>query len=322
MANRQMDDPELAAQFKKSLTLDEGSGLAKTIAGGAPGFQFNPGSQPWRGDVNGANGAFSLGGDSYADPMTSYHQVKRGSNSISGIPGIYRAVTSPKTFAPQPSDMWTARPASRDPRMVQEGDRRTPVPSYMPNQPQAFYPAPYYNANFPAAYPQMFDPYSRQGLSLPGYGLQLAPFHTPGAMPMRPGKDQDPGKGVRSQLLEDFRTTSKSNKRFELRDIYSHVVEFSGDQHGSRFIQQKLETANSDEKDQVFREIEPNAIQLMKDVFGNYVIQKFFEHGNQVQKKMLASQMKGKVVDLSMQMYACRVVQKVCLPEKLICDEG
>jgi hypothetical protein len=89
------------------------------------------------------------------------------------------------------------------------------------------------------------------------------------------------------------------------------VVEFSGDQHGSRFIQQKLETANSDEKDQLFREIEPNAIQLMKDVFGNYVIQKFFEHGNQVQKKGLAAQMKGKVVDLSVQMYACRVVQKV-----------
>ncbi len=96
-----------------------------------------------------------------------------------------------------------------------------------------------------------------------------------------------------------------------MQDIFGHVVEFSGDQHGSRFIQQKLETANSDEKDVVFREIEPNALQLMKDVFGNYVIQKFFEHGSQVQKKILASQMKGKGIDLSMQMYACRVVQKV-----------
>ena len=53
------------------------------------------------------------------------------------------------------------------------------------------------------------------------------------------------------------------------------MVEFSGDQHGSRFIQDKLQTANSDEKEQVFREIEPNAIQLLKAVFGNYVIQKF-----------------------------------------------
>ena len=92
---------------------------------------------------------------------------------------------------------------------------------------------------------------------------------------------------------------------------FGHIVEFSGDQHGSRFIQSKLETANSDEKDQVFREVEPNAVQLMKDVFGNYVVQKFFEHGNQVQKKILGERMRGKMVELSMQVYACRVVQKV-----------
>ncbi len=60
-------------------------------------------------------------------------------------------------------------------------------------------------------------------------------------------------------------------------------MEFSGDQHGSRFIQQKLEIANSEEKQCVFEEILPNALQLMTDVFGNYVIQKFFEHG----KKMM-----------------------------------
>ena len=57
------------------------------------------------------------------------------------------------------------------------------------------------------------------------------------------------------------------------------IVEFSGDQHGSRFIQQKLETASSEDKQLVFEEILPNALQLMTDVFGNYVIQKFFEHG-------------------------------------------
>lgn len=49
-------------------------------------------------------------------------------------------------------------------------------------------------------------------------------------------------------------------------------MEFSGDQHGSRFIQQRLETASSDEKQVVFDEIVPDAaLQLMQDVFGNYV---------------------------------------------------
>lgn len=48
----------------------------------------------------------------------------------------------------------------------------------------------------------------------------------------------------------------------------------SADQYGSRFIQQKLETATVDEKNMVFDEIMPQALSLMTDVFGNYVIQK------------------------------------------------
>ena len=48
----------------------------------------------------------------------------------------------------------------------------------------------------------------------------------------------------------------------------------SADQYGSRFIQQKLETATTEEKNMVFHEIMPQALSLMTDVFGNYVIQK------------------------------------------------
>jgi pumilio RNA-binding family len=49
-------------------------------------------------------------------------------------------------------------------------------------------------------------------------------------------------------------------------------VEFSGDQHGSRFIQQKIESASSEEKQMIFDEIVPdNTLQLVQDVFGNYV---------------------------------------------------
>jgi hypothetical protein len=48
----------------------------------------------------------------------------------------------------------------------------------------------------------------------------------------------------------------------------------SADQYGSRFIQQKLETATIDEKNMVYQEIMPQALALMTDVFGNYVVQK------------------------------------------------
>ncbi|KAK6156193.1 hypothetical protein DH2020_010441 [Rehmannia glutinosa] len=82
------------------------------------------------------------------------------------------------------------------------------------------------------------------------------------------------------------------------------------DQYGSRFIQQKLETASTQEKNMVFHEIMPQALSLMTDVFGNYVIQKFFEHGSASQIRQLAEQLIGHVLTLSLQMYGCRVIQK------------
>ncbi|KAM7492018.1 hypothetical protein LguiA_034939 [Lonicera macranthoides] len=115
-----------------------------------------------------------------------------------------------------------------------------------------------------------------------------------------------------SSLLDEF----KSNKTrcFELSEIGGHVVEFSADQYGSRFIQQKLETATADEKNMVFHEIMPQALSLMTDVFGNYVIQKFFEHGTASQIRELADQLTGHVLTLSLQMYGCRVIQKKPVP--------
>lgn len=172
-------------------------------------------------------------------------------------------------------------------------------------QPQSYDYSGYQNARMNAL--QGFYPMAHLG----GIGASTL-------MP-RGQRENDPTQVVRSPLLEEFRANSKGNKRYELKDIYNHVVEFSGDQHGSRFIQQKLETANSDEKEQVFREIQPNCLQLMTDVFGNYVVQKLFEHGNQTQKKILANQMRGHVLALSTQMYGCRVVQKAL--EHILTDQ-
>ncbi|CAO2817110.1 unnamed protein product [Amaranthus hypochondriacus] len=111
-----------------------------------------------------------------------------------------------------------------------------------------------------------------------------------------------------SSLLDEFK--SNKTKCFELSEIAGHVVEFSADQYGSRFIQQKLETATTEEKNMVFHEIIPQALSLMTDVFGNYVIQKFFEHGTASQIRELADKLTGHVLTLSLQMYGCRVIQK------------
>ncbi|XAR60637.1 hypothetical protein NMG60_11034091 [Bertholletia excelsa] len=111
-----------------------------------------------------------------------------------------------------------------------------------------------------------------------------------------------------SCLLEEFK--NNKTKCFELSEIAGHVVEFSADQYGSRFIQQKLESATTEEKNMVFEEIIPQALTLMTDVFGNYVIQKFFEHGMPSQRRELACKLFGHVLTLSLQMYGCRVIQK------------
>lgn len=132
------------------------------------------------------------------------------------------------------------------------------------------------------------------------------PVVIPGALPAANGS-ADQAKG-RSRLLEEFRNQRYPN--LQLRDLANHIVEFSQDQHGSRFIQQKLERATAAEKQLVFNEIVGSAYGLMTDVFGNYVIQKFFEYGTQEQRSQLASQVKGNVLNLALQMYGCRVIQK------------
>ncbi|KAK0658998.1 Pumilio-like protein 2 [Lasiodiplodia hormozganensis] len=173
---------------------------------------------------------------------------------------------------------------------------------------------PGYQQMLAAQYGRPFDAYGfpmHMGGMSPGIPMHIPtmPGMIPQLEPPKGPRQEESGTGLRSAMLDEFKHNSRS-KRYELKDIYEYICEFSGDQHGSRFIQQKLETANSDEKERVFKEIQPNAMQLMTDVFGNYVIQKFFEHGDQSQKRILASKMKGHVLNLSLQMYGCRVVQK------------
>ncbi|RXI09700.1 hypothetical protein DVH24_014718 [Malus domestica] len=98
-------------------------------------------------------------------------------------------------------------------------------------------------------------------------------------------------QGLRNSILDDPRRHSlleelKSSNphKFELSDIAERIVDFSVDQHGSRFIQQKLEYSSAEDK--------------------------FFEYGTPEQKKELADQLAGQMLPLSLQMYGCRVIQK------------
>ncbi|BFZ55133.1 mRNA binding protein puf3 [Savitreella phatthalungensis] len=293
-------------------------GYGSGIYAGAPAYMplagspdisgYNPGATPYYGGnlgrVGGAASSYDMYGGSYGD---AYEQMYGG---------------APRTFRSQ-EDL--ARLARTGANIGGEGgsrlstqvafDRRS---MYQQQQQQQQLLVSQQHQN---SHQQQFD-YGRMsagGFVPPGAaGAFSGGIHSPvggggyyGMQQRNPystNRRDDPTAGLRSPLLEEFR--QNKSKRYELRDIIGHVVEFSGDQHGSRFIQQKLETANSDDKEEVFEELLPNCLQLMTDVFGNYVIQKFFEHGNQVQKTVLAQKMEGHVLSLTLQMYGCRVVQK------------
>jgi len=127
------------------------------------------------------------------------------------------------------------------------------------------------------------------------------------------GRDLSPSKHSRgsagnSPILEEFRNSK--NRSWTVQDILGHVVEFCQDQNGSRFIQQRLEVADSAEKHMVMSEVLPSVRILRNDVFGNYVVQKLLEHGDAEIKALLRDTLIGEMLPLSLQMYGCRVIQK------------
>ena len=304
-------ESDLALRFRHA-SIDDPNG------GAAQPFQLNPGSQPWNSNDESTSWRLGPSSDPYDSVGSYFGNIGLAGRQEMGSNYRLENGNSLRGYATTPESFSSRRP-SRDQRStgVDPRDLLQQQQQQQLAMRQNFIGTTFDYTSFPAQYPVPglggFNPGFQQPL-MQGYGLPgTLPNFLAGASSLAPSprRDQDPARGIRSALLEEFRHSNKSSRRHDLKDIYNHVVEFSGDQHGSRFIQQKLETANSDEKDQVFREIEPNATQLMKDVFGNYVVQKFFEHGNQVQKKVLAEKIKGKVIDLSVQVYACRVVQKV-----------
>lgn len=108
-----------------------------------------------------------------------------------------------------------------------------------------------------------------------------------------------------------------------LQDIKGYVFEFCRDQHGSRFIQQKLVDAAPEEIMALFEEVEQVVIPLMQDVFGNYVIQKCFEHGTEVRGLSLMQASNGHASNSSL----FRLVQRcwwastaVLLARLLLCE--
>ncbi|KAJ2644265.1 mRNA binding protein puf3 [Coemansia sp. RSA 1694] len=146
---------------------------------------------------------------------------------------------------------------------------------------------------------------------------------------------ETPAHAPRSEVLEEFR--NNKTRKYELKDISEYMVEFSCDQHGSRFIQQKLETAAPEEKELVFQEVMPSALQLMtddrralideitlvrrdgschlitmmKDQYANYVVQKMLDVVKVNQREQILIKIQPHMAALRKFTYGKHLITKV-----------
>jgi|Transcript_56587 pumilio RNA-binding family len=204
-----------------------------------------------------------------------------------------------------------------------------------------------YPGGFPASpYPMM--PYPMMDpMMLAAMGKGMAPMYPMmpmgypgmmGMMPMQGGKNQSKGQGaatdkrrarpnkkkkdkdeavevdessvVRSPELTEVRRAGQGKSTITLNSVMGQVVDFAVDQHGSRFLQQCLDSAPDAEKAAVLEAMLPQMNTLAKDQYANFVIQKLFDIGSAEQRKAIAEQLQGQVVNLSMDQHGCRVIQK------------
>lgn len=181
-------------------------------------FQFNPNSSPWSFDPMSGPRGYGLP-DNFMDPSSgTYYNPKKALGGGSPAGSVFRPnLNSPRTFGSTPNpraEPWS-KPNTRDPRALHEVDRQPHVsPQYLPQQPSPYYSSQYYNPDM-SQYSNPYDQFSQNPHFRPG--VQLYPYvPAPVHVPIRPSKDVDPGKGVRSVLLEEFRGNGKS-KRYELK---------------------------------------------------------------------------------------------------------
>lgn len=115
-------------------------------------------------------------------------------------------------------------------------------------------------------------------------------------------------QNVHSMLLEDYRAGRSQN--LQLSDIVSHIMEFSRDRDGSKFIQRKLDEATENRKNLVFNEMKPHLLALMKDTFANFIMQKIIDVGSENHRMDIFAIIQLHFMELSLDRYGCRVVQK------------
>jgi len=86
---------------------------------------------------------------------------------------------------------------------------------------------------------------------------------------------------------------------------------FVTDQEGSRFLQEHLISATTEQLWSTFTHIQHHFVDICQDVFGNYVAQKYLELGSDKLRGAVLETLQPSIPLLSVGTYGCRVVQKL-----------
>mmetsp|Transcript_29180 Transcript_29180/g.53283 ORF Transcript_29180/g.53283 Transcript_29180/m.53283 type:complete len:628 (+) Transcript_29180:102-1985(+) len=107
-------------------------------------------------------------------------------------------------------------------------------------------------------------------------------------------------------------TVDGTKCKLPLEEVKDHVIEFATHQHGSKFLQAKLDDASTSEADKkmILNEALTSVATLAKHTYGNHFVQKLFEKVTMDQRKELANQLQGQILTLTMDTNGCRVIQK------------
>lgn len=154
-------------------------------------------------------------------PSNAMHAFSQESRRESLTASVNQSsLNSPRGFGgARPADAWASTP-SRDFDHMSRIQRPQSQVSRLPNQ------SPYLDPSYsPLGFqPQLMQQMIHPGLSLPypAYGLPGQPFFAPtapAAFASRPGRAPEPYPGCKAtpQLLEDFKRSYKSNRKWQLK---------------------------------------------------------------------------------------------------------
>lgn len=263
-------------------------------------FAFDPNCQPWNNDASGqrVNGnSLDLSSEMMNAQASTMHR-----GSIDRLSNLTDQVLNTRANPQIWNQVYSARPVDQGLRMTNQVNQLAAqsIPYY--SHQLAMFSEP--NAPYTLGLDQYPQRYHQLGHNNSGYGAPY-PYHN---------QNSGPGPKIyKNQWVKEFcgRLTKRSGPQPELCEAYGHMVDASGEQESSRWLQTKLAVATNEEKTRILLEIADDARTVMICSFGNYVMQNLIEYTGQGEKYHILQQMKGHVNDLARNKHGCRVVQKV-----------